>query len=96
MSDFENKSGRAMPVKVTMPSGRKVRIEIPEGKFDLPRAYEQALMATPQGKAALGKMRVKKGPKKTGKKSSGKDTAKDILKDAGAKVDEATPKIDAS
>lgn len=67
MNLYENKTGRTVPIKVTLPSGRKVRVELPEGQFELPAAYQAALRAIPQGAKLLKEMTVKKPRKKASK-----------------------------
>lgn len=61
---YENKTKRAPVVAVTMPSGRKVRITLPIGEFELPNAHRIALEATPVGAALLKKFKVKPKQKK--------------------------------
>ena len=59
MTVFENKTKRPAHVSVTMPSGRKVRVTLPVGKFELSNSYILALDAHPYGAKLLKRFKIK-------------------------------------
>ena len=61
---YNNRTKRDAVVKVTMPSGQKVRIVMPAGEFDLPQAHRMALENSTHGAALLKKFKLEKPKKK--------------------------------